>query len=78
MIRFTPETGVHGVALVSQIARFADIIWVSLVCVYVSRDPNVFWKWAVVFLFFLSFFNHARRWSGWKERDSYLRSRRKP
>lgn len=78
-MRFTPETGVHRVHTIFPVlGRFVDIAWISFVCVYVWRDPLPFWKWAAVGLFCLAFFNHARRWSGWGERDSYLRERRKP
>ncbi len=75
-MRFTPETGTHPAGKRVTVGRIADIIWTSVAVVYLWGDPGPFFKTAAVVLLVFALFNHANRWSGWGERDSYTRSRR--
>jgi hypothetical protein len=75
--RFTPETGTHKATTIwPGVVRLFDIFWTGFVCVYLWKDPGWFFHYASYVLFAISFFNHANRWSGWGERDSYTRMRR--
>lgn len=75
--RFTPETGTHRVfTIFPLLARLIDIIFTAFAVVYLWRDPHWFFHNSSYVLFSFAFFNHACRWSGWGERDSYTRNRR--
>lgn len=54
------------------LVRIFDCILVASIFVICWKDTFP-WKVGAALLLVVSFMNHARRWSGWYERDSYLR-----
>jgi hypothetical protein len=77
MIGFTPETGTHkATSILPVVGRLLDCIVTPVLCVYLWKDASWFFHNAAYMLFAISFSNHATRWSGWGERDSYTRNRR--